>query len=113
MGQGILALDLGLTTGWAFMIGEKPPVASSFSVNALKTTGERSRAHRLWLANKIRTLDPAIVVFESPLSWALGDHARRILLGLAFQVEGVVEDLKRDEGFKIAIYEQDPMSVKK
>lgn len=87
MPHGILALDLGLTTGWAFGTGEKPPVASSIVFSHLRGDGERGAAFRQWLEAKIEGLDPAIVVREEPIKFHKGFRASVIAHGLAWEVD--------------------------
>ena len=82
----ILALDLGLTTGWAFSDGRsRMSGVQDFSPRRGDSRGMIFRNFRLWLVEMFENLNVSLVVYEKPYSFRSG-QAYEILYGLSTRV---------------------------
>ena len=90
---GILALDLGTCTGFAYARPGAEPVYGSHRLPGASGLGRFFTAFRSWLAGRITVFDPRLIVYEAPLITGSKTHFDTALklIGLAMHVEQIAD----------------------
>lgn len=91
MAGGILALDLGTTTGWAVAYPGEEPLHGSVHLYSVGGDGTFFAHFSMWLSDQITIHEPRMIAYEAPVLTTARTHFQTAfrLMGLAAVTEMV------------------------
>lgn len=103
--RGILALDLGIKSGWAYGIPGEQPRYGLWNLGAENSLGRRNSILMNFIADFCTVSRPELIIFESPI--AKMQTSARSLIYLA----GATETAAEEEG--VPVKEELPQTARK